>query len=512
MNWAIIFATFALAIGSFMNVLDMTIVNVSLSHIAGDFAVAPDQGTWVITSYAVAEAIFLPLIGWLTKRLGIIKQYIGATLLFTLASMLCGIAPTYEFLLAMRIFQGVVGASMIPLSQTLLIQLYPKEKKGIALGIWSMTIVIAPIVGPVLGGYITDAASWRWCFYLNLPFGLISSFIVYHIFKKEISKEKPIKEPMDYIGFILLAIGVGSLQLMLDKGNELDWFQSKEIIAYGIISFIFIVLLVIWEWYQENPIVDVKLFLNRNFCVGSFALMFSVLAYFGGVVAIPLWLQNYMGYTAFISGKSTATLGIAILIVAPFLSKIIDKIDSRKAAAVGFLTLGIATFYTSNYSPQITPGYVALTRFFNGFGVGILFISLNTLTISNISDENLASASGIYNFMRNMGSSLGTSLVIPAWKHTMAFHHTMMASEITAANPAIEQSLINSPEYLAMVNQQVILQSSIMGINDVLLGGGIISLILIPFLFLAKSTKPAKPVPVEKVIREEEMLQPVKGY
>ncbi|MEG0562128.1 MAG: MFS transporter, partial [Cetobacterium sp.] len=193
MNSAIILATLALAIGSFMNVLDMTIVNVSLSHIAGDFAVAPDQGTWVITSYAVAEAIFLPLIGWLTKRLGIIKQYIGATLLFTLASMLCGISPTYEFLLAMRILQGVVGASMIPLSQTLMLQLYPKEKKGIALGIWSMTIVIAPVVGPVLGGWVTDTASWRWCFYLNLPFGIISSLIVYSIFKKDISKEKSIK-------------------------------------------------------------------------------------------------------------------------------------------------------------------------------------------------------------------------------------------------------------------------------------------------------------------------------
>lgn len=490
MNSSIILATLALAIGSFMNVLDMTIVNVSLSHIAGDFAVAPDQGTWVITSYAVAEAIFLPLIGWLTKRLGIIKQYIGATLLFTLASMLCGISPTYEFLLAMRILQGVVGASMIPLSQTLMLQLYPKEKKGIALGIWSMTIVIAPVVGPVLGGWVTDTASWRWCFYINLPFGIISSLIVYSIFKKDISKEKSIKEPIDIVGFIFLAIGVGSLQLMLDKGNDLDWFSSNTIIGLGISAFIFLVLLVIWEWHQENPVVNVRLFLNRNFFVGSFALMFSVLAYFSGVVAIPLWLQNYMGYTAFISGKSTSTLGIAIMMVAPILGKKIDKLDARKVAALGFLTLGISTFLTSNYSPQITPQYVAMTRFFNGFGVGIFFISLNTLTLSNISDENLASASGIYNFMRNIGSSLGTSLVIPAWNHAMAFHHTMMASTINTANPNISSSLAESPKYLAMINQQVILQSSIMGINDVLIGGGIISLLLIPFLFLAKSTKP----------------------
>lgn len=490
MNSSIIFATIALAIGSFMNVLDMTIVNVSLTHIAGDFAVAPDQGTWVITSYAVSEAIFLPLIGWLTKRLGIIKQYIGAVLLFTLASMLCGISTSYNFLLAMRIFQGIVGASMIPLSQTLMLQLYPKEKKGIALGIWSMTIVIAPVIGPVLGGWVTDTASWRWCFYINLPFGILSSLIVYHIFKKDIAKEKIVKEPIDIVGFIFLALGVGSLQLMLDKGNDLDWFSSITIIGLSISAFVFLVLLVIWEWYHESPVVNVRLFLDRNFCVGSFSLMFSVSAYFSGVVAIPLWLQNYMGYTAFISGKSTFTLGLAILIIAPILGKKIDQLDSRKVAALGFFLLAIATFLTSNYPSQITPGYVGLTRFFNGFGVGIFFISLNTLTLSNISNENLASASGIYNFMRNIGSSLGTSLVIPAWNHTMAFHHNMMASTITAANPHIDSAITASAQSLALINQQVVVQSSIMGINDVLFGSGFISLLLIPFLFFAKSTKP----------------------
>lgn len=490
MNSSVIFATIALAIGSFMNVLDMTIVNVSLTHIAGDFAIAPDQGTWVITSYAVAEAIFLPLIGWLTKRLGIIKQYLGATLLFTLTSMLCGISPSYGFLLTMRVLQGVVGASMIPLSQTLMLQLYPKEKKGVALGIWSMTIVVAPVIGPVLGGWITDAASWRWCFYINLPFGIISSLFVYYIFKKDIAKEKRVKEPIDIIGFTFLAIGVSSLQIMLDKGNDLDWFSSKTIIALSISAFVFLVLLVIWEWYHESPVVNVRLFLDRNFCVGSFSLMLSVLAYFSGVVAIPLWLQNYMGYTAFISGKSTCTVGLSILLVTPILGKKIDFLDSRKVAAFGFLALGVATILTSNYSPQITPGYIGYTRFLNGFGVGIFFIALNTLTLSNISDENLASASGIYNFMRNIGSSLGTSLVTPAWNHTMAFHHTMMASTITTANPNINQALADSPQYLEGIYQQVILQSAIMGINDILIGGGVIALLLIPFLFFAKSTKP----------------------
>ncbi|WP_297487314.1 DHA2 family efflux MFS transporter permease subunit [uncultured Cetobacterium sp.] len=489
MNPTIIFATIALAIGSFMNVLDMTIVNVSLTHIAGDFAIAPDQGTWVITSYAVAEAIFLPLIGWLTKRLGIIKQYLGATLLFTLASMLCGISPNFETLLAMRVIQGIVGASMIPLSQTLMLRLYPKDKKGVALGIWSMTIVIAPVIGPILGGWITDTASWRWCFYINLPFGILSSFVVYHFLKKDISKEKTVKEPIDLLGFLFLAIGVGSLQLMLDKGNDLDWFSSPTIVILGILAFVFIGILIIWEWYHKTPVVNVRLFLDRNFCVGSFSLMFSVLAYFSGVVAIPLWLQNYMGYTAFLSGRSTATLGLGIMIVAPILGKKIDHLDARKVAALGFLALALATFVTSNYSPQITPEYIGFTRFLNGFGVGIFFISLNTLTLSTISDENLASASGIYNFMRNIGSSLGTSLVIPAWNHFKAFHHEIMSTAINTSNPNLNPALAHSSQYLAMINMEITKQSAIMGINDILIGSGLIALVLIPFLFLAKSTK-----------------------
>lgn len=485
MNSNILIATIALAIGSFMNVLDMTIVNVSLTHISGDFAVSPDQGTWVITSYAVAEAIFLPLIGWLTKRFGIVKQYIGATLLFTLASVFCGLSPSFNCLLFMRVLQGIVGASMIPLSQTLMLRLYPKEKKGVALGIWSMTIVVAPVVGPVLGGWITDTMSWRWTFYINLPFGLISGFLVYHILKKDIAEEKSIKEPIDIVGFILLVIGVSSLQLMLDKGSDLDWFSSKIIITLSIVAFIFLVLLFIWEWYHEKPIVNVKLFKDRNFLVGSISIMLSVLAYFSGVVAIPLWLQKYMGFTAFVSGKSTATVGLAIMIISPIIGKKIDRLDARKVAALGFFMLAIASFYTAHYPAQITPGYVRWTRFLNGFGVGAFFISLNTLTLSNIDPENMASASGIYNFMRNMGSSMGTSLVVPTWNHTMAFHHEIMAS---TAN--LSQNV--NPAQLAMINMEITQQSATMGINDILFISGIIALLLVPFAFLGKNTQSNK--------------------
>ncbi len=242
-SFELILATLALAIGSFMNVLDSTIVNVSLTHIAGDFAVAPTQGTWVITSYAVSEAIFLPLIGWLTKRFGIVRQYIAATLLFTLASMLCGISFSFGFLLFARVLQGIVGASMIPLSQTLMLSFYPKDKKAMAMGIWSMTVVIAPVLGPVIGGWITDSFSWRWCFYINLPFGIISTYIVYSIFKKKGHKDKIEKVPIDKWGLTFLALGIAALQIMLDKGNDLDWFSSPFIVVLALMAFIFITYL-----------------------------------------------------------------------------------------------------------------------------------------------------------------------------------------------------------------------------------------------------------------------------
>lgn len=485
-------ATLALAIGSFMNILDSTIVNVSLSHIAGDFAVAPTQGTWVITSYAVAEAIFLPLIGWLTKRFGIVKQYMGATLLFTGASVLCGLSFSFEFLLFARVLQGIVGASMIPLSQTLMLGFYPKEKKGVALGIWSMTVIMAPVFGPMIGGWITDSFSWRWCFYINIPFGLISTFIVYSIFKKKGYKDKIEKAPIDIWGLIFLIIGIGSLQIMLDKGNDLDWFSSPFIVILTIIAFIFLVLLGIWEWHQENPVVNVRLFLNRNFSVGSICLTIGSIAFFSAVVVIPLWLQNFMGYTALRSGLTTCTMGISSLFLAPILGNMLTKHDARRFAVVGFVVFGLASFITGHYTPDVTSSYVSFSRFVTGFGLGFFFIPLNAITLSEISHEDLASASGLYNFMRNIGNSFGTSLATNFWNNKMAIHHEEMVSAIQPGNPGFISFINSIPgelhDKLSGINDIITLQSAIMGVNDLIFVSGVMMLILIPFVFLARKT------------------------
>ena len=489
-SFELILATLALAIGSFMNVLDSTIVNVSLSHIAGDFAVAPTQGTWVITSYAVSEAIFLPLIGWLTKRFGIVRQYTVATLLFTGASMLCGISFSFGFLLFARVLQGIVGASMIPLSQTLMLSFYPKEKKAMALGIWSMTVVLAPVLGPVIGGWITDSFSWRWCFYINLPFGIISTYIVHYIFKKKKWVDKTEKLPVDIWGLVFLTIGIASLQIMLDKGNDLDWFSSPVITALGITAAVFLTILVIWEWYQDSPVVNVRLFLNRNFAAGSLSLTVSSIAFFSSVVVIPLWLQNYMGYTALQSGMTTSTLGLSILFIAPVLGSTLNKLDARKVVAAGFILFSITALLTGNYTPDVTSEYIAVSRFLAGIGLGMFFIPLNTITLSEIAPEDLAGASGLYNFTRNMGNSFGTSLAINFWDHRISIHHQDMAAAINTGNSNflsyIHQSSGSLQMKLAVINQTITEQAALMGVNDIIIGSGIMILFLIPLVFIAR--------------------------
>ena len=490
----LLIATLALALGSFMNILDMTIVNTAVSHIAGDFAVPYSQGTWVITSYAVAEAIMLPLTGWLTSRFGILKQYVLATLLFTLASVLCGLSPTYEILLFARVLQGIVGASMIPLSQTLLLNIYPSDKRGLAIGIWAMTAVAAPVCGPILGGWITDNLTWRWAFYINVPIGIFSAYMVLTIFKQRGWVDQIKKVPLDKWGLLFLAISVGSLQLLLDKGNDLDWFASNTIIILALISSVFMAIFLIWESHQKNPIVNLKFFRNRNFTVGVIVLCVGSVAFFSTVVVLPIWLQNYMGYTAFQSGLTTATTSLFVIFLAPVLGANIHKVDARKVVAFGFIVFFIVSYCGAVLTPDVTQGFIALNRLFLGIGLVCFFIPLNNIMLADISNEDMAAASGLSNFTRNMGSSFGTSLVINYWDRFQAKHHETIVSAIQPGNPNyndyMNQLSGTVTTKLAMINQTINSQAALMGINDIMLLSGVLMLILIPLLFLAhKSNK-----------------------
>ncbi|MCS5421071.1 MULTISPECIES: DHA2 family efflux MFS transporter permease subunit [Psychrilyobacter] len=485
----IIFITIALATGSFLNMLNASIVNVSLTHIAGDFGIATSESTWIITSYSVAEAIVLPLIGWLTLQFGTVKQYIWSTILFAIASLLCGMSFSLSSMVAARLLQGVVGASMIPLSQTLIMKIFPKKKQGIGIAIWTMTLILGPILGPVIGGAITDGASWRWCFYFSIPLCLLSSGIIYYMFKEEYASEKFTRVKADFIGIFLLISGIGSLQVFLEQGTDLDWFSSPSIVMLAITSFMSLVILGIWEWYHENPVINVRLFLNKNFTIGVISLLIVSAAFYMTAVILPFWLQNVMGYTAFISGKTTATLGLPILFLSPIIGKYTDRIDNRHIAITGFIIFAIVSFFTANYSLDVTSGYVSYTRALSGIGLAFFFVALNNVSLGSINPVQIVAAAGIFNFMRNLGNSIGSSLFIPLWNHSQAYHHEVLASHIHTGNPSF-LPLINSvpgsiQAKLVVINGLITKEAATMGVNDVLLVAGLIILALVPFMLLA---------------------------
>ncbi|MDR3532617.1 MAG: DHA2 family efflux MFS transporter permease subunit [Rhodopila sp.] len=425
--------TLALGLGTFMQVLDTSIANVSLPAIAGDLAVSPDQGTWVITSFAVSNAIALPLTGWLSRRFGEARLFVISTLLFTVASWLCGLAPNLPMLIAFRVLQGAVAGPMIPLSQSLLLGNYPPEKKGLALALWSMTVIIAPIMGPILGGWITDNINWPWIFYINNPVGVLSSFLTWQILKTRDSERHIV--PIDRIGLALLVIGIGTLQILLDKGNELDWFESQTIVMLGITSLVALTFFIAWELTDAHPVVDLHLFGRRNFLVGTLVLSFGYLVFFGNVVLLPLWLQINMGYTATWAGLAAAPIGILPVFLAPFVGKNMNKLDLRVWASCSFAIFAAVSLWNSHFNTDVSIGQIVMPRLLMGFGVAAFFVPLTSLTLSDLPPQMMASATGLSNFSRILAGSFGTSLSITLWDRRTSYYHSVLAEHISPFNP-----------------------------------------------------------------------------
>ena len=323
----LVLATIAVALATFMNVLDTSIANVAIPTISGNLGVSVDEGTWVITVFAAANAVSIPLTGWLTQRIGQVKLFVGAILMFVLASWLCGIAPTLPILLVARIFQGAVAGPLIPLSQAILLGSYPKEKASTALALWAMTATVGPIAGPALGGWITDSYSWSWIFYINIPVGLFAAGVTWMIYR---TRESPTrKPPIDVVGLGLLIAWVASLQIMLDKGKDLDWFSSPVIVVLGIIALISFAFFLVWELTEENPIVDLRLFQQRNFLGGTIAISVAYGVFFGNLVLLPQWMQEYLNYRSVDAGLVTAPLGIFAVMLAPVMGRVLPR--SRRA-------------------------------------------------------------------------------------------------------------------------------------------------------------------------------------
>ena len=489
---ALAMLTLVLSLATFMLVLDSTIANVAIPTIAGDLGASSSQGTWVITSFGVANAISIPITGWLAKRFGEVRLFLISTLLFVLASWLCGISHSLEMLIVFRVLQGAVAGPIIPLSQSLLLNNYPPEKRGMALAFWSMTIVVAPICGPILGGWISDNIHWGWIFFINVPIGLAVVLISWKILEGRESRIS--HQPVNTIGLILLVLGVGALQLMLDQGRELDWFNSTEIVVLTIIAAVGLIALIIWELTDDNPVVDVSLFKSRNFTVGCVSTSLAFLVYSGTVVLIPLLLQQVYNYTATWAGLAAAPVGLLPILLAPIIGKFGNKIDMRILITVSFMVYALTFYWRAvTFEPEITFMDVALPQFVQGLAVACFFMPLTTITLSGLPPEKMASASSLFNFLRTLAGSIGTSLTTFMWYNREAVHHTQLTEVINPYNPISQQFFqtmgsfgLSEEQTASYIARQITAQGFIIGANEIFLVSAITFISLVVLIWFAK--------------------------
>jgi MFS transporter, DHA2 family, multidrug resistance protein len=446
----------------------------------------------VITSFGVANAISIPITGWLAKRFGEVRLFLIATLLFVLASWLCGIANSLEMLIVFRVLQGAVAGPIIPLSQSLLLNNYPPEKRGMALAFWSMTIVVAPICGPILGGWISDNIHWGWIFFINVPIGLAVVLISWKVLEGRESRIS--HQPVNTVGLILLALGVGALQLMLDQGRELDWFNSTEIVVLTIIAAVGLIALIIWELTDDNPVVDVSLFKSRNFTVGCVSTSLAFLVYSGTVVLIPLLLQQVYNYTATWAGLAAAPVGLLPILLAPIIGKFGNKIDMRILITVSFMVYALTFYWRAvTFEPEITFMDVALPQFVQGLAVACFFMPLTTITLSGLPPEKMASASSLFNFLRTLAGSIGTSLTTFIWYNREAVHHTQLTEVINPYNPISQQFFqtmgsfgLSEEQTASYIARQITAQGFIIGANEIFLVSAITFISLVVLIWFAK--------------------------
>ncbi|MFT7324828.1 MAG: DHA2 family multidrug resistance protein [Rhodoferax sp.] len=486
-----LWGTIALSLATFMNVLDSSIANVSLPAIAGDLGVSATQGTWVITSFGVANAIALPLTGWLSQRFGQVRLFMTSVLLFVLTSWLCGLAPNMTTLIIFRALQGFVAGPMIPLSQGLLLSSYPPALAGLAMALWAMTTLVAPVLGPLLGGWITDNIFWSWIFYINIPIGLLSAFMVWSIYRKRETLTRQV--PIDGVGLGLLVLWVGALQLMLDKGKELDWFHSTEVVAMGIVALVGFVIFIAWELTEEHPVVDLRLFARRNFWAGTLAISVGYGLFFGNVVLLPLWLQQYMGYPATDAGMLLAPVGLFAIILSPIVGKNISKVDPRYLASFAFVVFAIVLWMRSQFNTQADFNTLMLPTLIQGIAMAFFFIPLTVILLSGITPDKIPAASGLSNFARMVAGSFGTSIATTVWQDRAALHHAQLAESINQGNFAATQLLarlnnvgLTADQALAQVNRLIDQQAYMLAVNDVFYASALIFMLLIPVVWLTR--------------------------
>ncbi|KVZ01662.1 DHA2 family efflux MFS transporter permease subunit [Burkholderia ubonensis] len=487
----LLIGTIAVSLAVFMNVLDTSIANVAIPTISGDLGVSADQGTWVITSFAVANAISVPLTGWLTDRFGQVRLFLASIILFVISSWMCGLSPTLPFLLVSRVIQGAVAGPMIPLSQALLLASYPRAKAPMALALWAMTTLIAPVAGPILGGWISDNYSWPWIFYVNIPVGIAAAIATWMIYRQRESVVR--RAPIDGVGLALLIVWVGSLQIMLDKGKDLDWFASTTIVVLALTAVIAFAFFVVWELTAEHPVVDLSLFRIRNFTGGTVALSIGYGLYFGNLVLLPLWLQTQIGYTATDAGLVMAPVGLFAILLSPLTGKYLPRTDPRYISTASFLIFALCFWMRSRYTTGVDEWSLTLPTLVQGIAMAGFFIPLVSITLSGLPGHRIPAASGLSNFVRIMCGGIGTSIFQTAWDHRNNFHHAQLVEQANAYNPTFNQAVtqmgnlgLTQQQAHGLINNMATQQAAQLGVNDLFYISAAIFVLLIALIWITK--------------------------
>jgi DHA2 family multidrug resistance protein len=496
------------ALAAFMEVLDTSIANVALPYIAGSLAASNDQSTWVLTSYLVSNAIVLPISGWLAGAVGRKRFFTLCLIVFTISSLLCGFAPSLGMLLFFRVLQGAGGGGLQPMAQAILADTFPPQQRGLAFALYGITAVTAPTIGPTLGGWITFNYSWRWIFFINVPVGIITWRLVKRFVEDPpyLSRQKGSRAKLDYVGISLLCLGIGALQILLDKGQEDDWFGSHFITTLIVIATVCLISLVIWEWFQKTPIIDVHLFRNFNFATCNLMMFMTGIMLFSSLVLMPQFLQTLVGYTAEVAGLALSAGGLILLFEMPLVGKLTTTVEARRLIAFGWLALAIAMYYsTKRIDLQISFAAATWLRVFQVVGIGFLFVPISLAAYVGVAPEKNNAVAGLINFMRNMGSSVGTSMVTTLIARRSQFHQEILSGYVRQGNFNLQNSVIGLSQRLsstgtagadalkhayALIYQEVQAQAATLAYIDTFMVLAVMSAIMFFLSFFLKKNDP----------------------
>ena len=497
----------AVTLATFMEVLDTSIANVALPHIAGSLSAGVDESTWVLTSYLVSNAIVLPLSGWLSSIVGRKHFYMGCVALFTISSCLCGFSLNLPMLIVFRILQGAGGGGLQPSEQAILADTFPPAKRGMAFAVYGIAVVMAPAIGPTLGGWITDNFSWRWIFFINLPVGILSLLLTSRLIQDPpYFRRRALSETrIDYIGLGMVAVGLGALQIVLDKGQRDDWFESNFILILSIISAASLLFLIFWEWRQQDPIIDLHLFRERSFAAANFLMFMLGFALLGSTLLLPLFMQTELGYTAEQSGLALMPGGFTIMLLMPLVGFLLSRYDARWLMAFGLCMLSFSLFHMTRFDLAVDFQTVALARVFQASGLAFLFVPINTAAYAFLPRDKNNAASGLMNLARNIGGSVGISLVTTGLARRAQIHQVNLSNNLSATNPKFQATVHGIANTLsargldpasalqhayAIAQANLIQQSTMLAYIDNFWFLGAVIGCLVPFVFLIRKPKP----------------------